>query len=88
MMEQKPLVSVRLMVYNNEPYIREAVESILMQKTEFRVEIVVGDDFSTDNTLKIIRSYEDTEKINIRILDRPVGGEYWRKRKSKNASVR
>lgn len=87
-MEQKPLVSVRLMVYNNEPYIREAVESILMQKTEFRVEIVVGDDFSTDNTLKIIRSYEDTEKINIRILDRPVGGEYWRKRKSKNASVR
>ncbi|PHR74602.1 MAG: hypothetical protein COA67_00575 [Lutibacter sp.] len=83
-----PLVSVRLMVYNNEPFIREAIESILMQNTEFKVEIVVGDDFSTDNTLKIIRSYESTKKIKIKILDRPVGGEYWCKRKNKNASVR
>ena len=61
--KSKPLVSVRLMVYNNEPFIREAVESILMQKTDFMVEIVVGDDFSTDNTLEIIRSYKNTEKI-------------------------
>lgn len=88
MIEQKPLVSVRFMVYNNEPYIREALESILMQKTEFKVEVVVGDDFSTDNTLQIIKSFKNTEKINIRILNRPVGGEYWRKRKNENASVR
>ena len=86
--EIKPFVSVRFMVYNNEPYIREAIEGILMQKTNFKVEIVVGDDFSTDKTLEIIRSYNDTENINIKILDRPVGGEYWLKRKERNASVR
>ena len=77
---QTPLVSVRLMVYNNEPYIREAVESILMQKTNFKVEIVVGDDFSTDNSLQIIKSYKDTENISFKILQREVGGEYWQDR--------
>ncbi len=87
-MLENPLVSVRLMVYNNELFIRETIESILMQKTDFKVEIVVGDDFSTDNTLNIIRSYSNTEKITIRILDRPEGGEYWQKRKAKNAFVR
>ncbi len=77
---QNPLVSVRLMVYNNEPYIREAVESILMQQTNFKVEIVVGDDFSTDNTLEIIKSYANTENIYFNILDRPVEGAYWKDR--------
>ncbi|WP_179351887.1 glycosyltransferase [Winogradskyella vidalii] len=76
----EPLVSVRFMVYNNEPYIREAIESILMQQTNFKVEIVVGDDFSTDNTLDIIKSYCDTENIHINILDRPIGGDYWKVR--------
>lgn len=88
MMKKNPLVSVRLMVYNNEDFIRDTIEGILMQKTTFPVEVVVGDDFSTDNTLTIIKSYKNTEKISIRILDRPVGGEYWQKRNHKNASVR
>ncbi|MBR9847724.1 MAG: glycosyltransferase [Algicola sp.] len=79
--EMKPLVSVRLMVYNNEPYIREAVESILMQKTDFMVEIVVGDDFSTDNTLEIIKSYQNTKNIYFKILKREIGGTYWADRK-------
>jgi len=76
----QPLVSVRFMVYNNEPYIREAIESILKQQTNFKVEIVVGDDFSTDNTLEIIKSYSNTENIFINILERPVGGDYWKDR--------
>lgn len=76
----QPLVSVRFMVYNNEPYIREAIESILMQQTNFKVEIVVGDDFSTDNTLEIIKSYSNTENISIKILERPIGGDYWKTR--------
>jgi len=87
-MKEEPLVSVRLMVYNNEPFIRETIESILIQKTVFKVEVVVGDDFSSDNTLNIIRTYKSSDKISIRILDRPKKGEYWRKRKEKDASVR
>ncbi|HCY82961.1 MAG TPA: hypothetical protein DHV22_15885, partial [Xanthomarina gelatinilytica] len=57
-----------------------AVESILKQQTNFNVEIVVGDDFSTDNTLDIIKSYANTENIYFNILDRPVGGDYWKDR--------
>jgi glycosyltransferase involved in cell wall biosynthesis len=77
----KPTVSVRLMVFNNEPYIREAIEGILMQQTNFLVEIVVGDDFSTDNTLDIIKEYNATEWIYFNILKRSVNGSYYKKRK-------
>lgn len=73
-------VSVRLMTYNHAKYIRQAMESILAQKTDFNVEVVVGDDFSTDGTLDIVREYQSTEKIHIRILERKVGDEYWTKR--------
>ena len=74
------LVSVRLMVYNHEFYIREAIDGILKQKTNFMVEVVIGDDFSTDKSLEIIREYHDTATIHFKILDRKVGGEYWQNR--------
>lgn len=73
-------VSVRLMVYNHESYIREAIDSILKQKTNFLIEVVIGDDFSTDKSLEIIREYQDTANIHFKILDRKVGGEYWQNR--------
>ena len=73
-------VSVRLMTYNHELFIREALESVMSQKTTFPVEVVVGDDFSTDRTLDIVREFSDTDNITINILDRPEGGEYARER--------
>lgn len=73
-------VSVRLMTFNHAPFIREAIESILMQKTNFFVEVVVGDDFSTDGTLDIIREYRSTENIHIRILERKEGDIYHQER--------
>lgn len=76
----KYTVSVRLMTYNHSAYVREALESILSQQTDFYVEVVVGDDFSTDGTLDIVREYQSTEKIHIRILERKIGDEYWTKR--------
>jgi glycosyltransferase involved in cell wall biosynthesis len=78
------MLSVRLMTYNHEAYIREAMDGIMMQKTDFAFEVVVGDDFSTDKTLEIIRRYiGKNDRIIIRILDRPVGGEYSIIRKEK-----
>ena len=71
------LVSIRLMVYNHESYIREAIEGILKQQTDFLVEVVIGDDFSTDKSLEIIREYQDTSNIHFKILERKVGDEYW-----------
>ncbi len=76
----RPLVSVRLMTYNQEAFVRKTLESIMSQKTEFCFEVVVGDDFSSDQTLQILSSFQDTEKIKIRILQRERGDEYDKKR--------
>lgn len=75
-----PLLSVRLMTYNHEPFIAQAIEGCLMQKTNFPFEIVIGDDFSTDNTLAIAKKYEQENPEKIRVLKRTVGDEYWKKR--------
>lgn len=87
-MTDKPLVSVRLMVYNNQSFINQCIESILAQKTDFLVEVIVGDDFSSDNSLEIINSYKSTNNVKIKVLKRPLNGEYWNKRKSKDGSVK
>lgn len=54
----KPLVSVYLVSYNQEKYIREGLESVLSQKGNFQLEIVVADDASTDSTAQIIAEYK------------------------------
>lgn len=69
------------MTYNHERYIKKALDSVFSQRTNFKFEIVVGDDFSSDRNLEIIRSYESTDRIHLKILERPEGGDYWKKRK-------
>jgi len=54
----KPKLSVLLITYNHEKYIRQALDSVLMQKTDFDFEIVVGDDNSDDSTLAIALEYQ------------------------------
>lgn len=51
-------VSVICNAYNHSLYIRECLESLVKQKTDFLYEILVHDDASTDNTAEIIREYE------------------------------
>ncbi len=58
-MNSKPLVSVYITTYNQSQYVREAIDSVLMQKTNFDYEIIVGDDASTDGTQDIIREYKE-----------------------------
>lgn len=50
-------VSVCIFTYNYEKYLAEAIESVLAQETDFPVEIVIGDDCSSDDTRKIARQY-------------------------------
>jgi glycosyltransferase involved in cell wall biosynthesis len=52
------VVSVLATAYNQERWIARALESIVMQKTNFPIEILVHDDASTDKTADIIREYE------------------------------
>jgi len=51
-----PLVSVFLPAYNQEEFISEAIQSCLQQDIE-DMELVIGDDCSTDRTWTIIQSY-------------------------------
>lgn len=51
-------VSVFCATYNHEKYIRQCLDSILSQKTDFRFEVLVHDDASTDHTTEIIREYQ------------------------------
>jgi glycosyltransferase involved in cell wall biosynthesis len=56
-MKDNPVVSVCCITYNHEPYISQAIEGFLMQKTNFPIEIIIHDDASTDKTAEIIRKY-------------------------------
>lgn len=53
-----PVVSICCITYNHVHFIRQAIESFLMQETSFPVEILIHDDASTDGTAEIIREYE------------------------------
>lgn len=52
-----PLASICCITYNHASYIQEAIDSFLMQETNFPFEILVHDDASTDGTTKIVLDY-------------------------------
>lgn len=51
----KPLVSIIFISFNQEKYVKQALEGFLMQKVNFTYEIIVHDDASTDGTQKVIQ---------------------------------
>lgn len=53
-----PLISVCIITYNHEKYIRQCLEGVVMQKTNFPFDVVIGEDCSTDNTRSIVAEYE------------------------------
>ena len=64
------LVSVRMITYNQEQYIAKAIESILNQKVDFRYELVIGDDASTDGTAAIVDLYQSKYPDIIKVFHR------------------
>lgn len=51
------LVDILICAYNHEKYIGAAIESVLVQKCDFKYRLFIGEDFSTDGTRKIIEKY-------------------------------
>lgn len=61
-------VAVVITTYNVEEYIRQALESVLNQKTNFEYKIIVADDYSSDNTLEILNDYKSKCPQKIEVL--------------------
>ena len=68
MTKKSLLVSVCCITYNHEQFIREAVDSFLMQETNFSIEIIIHDDASTDNTAKMIKEYQEKYPYLIKLI--------------------
>ena len=62
------IVSVLMITYNHEAFISQAIEGVLMQKTSFQIELIIGEDFSTDNTRKICQEYQKIYPDRIKLL--------------------
>jgi len=55
-----PKVTVCVVTYNQEEYVAQCLQSIVEQKTDFEFDVLVSDDYSTDNTRKIIKEFAST----------------------------
>lgn len=57
-MNELPLVSVAIITYNQKEFLKEAIESVLIQNYK-PIEIVVGDDFSSDGSQEMLKDYQN-----------------------------
>lgn len=64
-----PKVSVCMIAYNQEKFIGQAIESVLMQEAEFEYELVIGEDCSKDQTRTILEEYQGRYPDRVRLLD-------------------
>ena len=58
-MSQDPILTIRCLVYNHEPFLRQCLDGFVMQQTNFPFEAIVHDDASTDGSAAIIREYAE-----------------------------
>lgn len=67
-MPENPLVSILIITFNQEKFIAQAIESALMQHANFKYEIVIGEDCSTDRTRDIVLEYQEKYSDRIKLL--------------------
>ncbi len=63
-----PTVSVSVITYQHAPYIRQALDSVLMQQVDFQIEICLGEDGSSDGTREICQEYGARHPETIRLF--------------------
>ncbi|MGZ9735432.1 glycosyltransferase [Flavobacterium sp. GNP002] len=61
-------VSIFILTYNQEQFIAQTIESVLMQQTNFNYQLVIGEDYSTDQTRKICERYAEKYGDKIMLL--------------------
>lgn len=67
-MKERTKISVAVITYNQESTIRQTLDSILMQKGNFDLELVIGEDSSTDNTYAICKEYAERYPDIVKLL--------------------
>jgi glycosyltransferase involved in cell wall biosynthesis len=65
-----PVVSVAITTFNSSDWLSRALDSVIEQRTEFPIEIVIGDDCSQDETVTIAHSYQKQHPDMIKVLER------------------
>lgn len=72
MIHKTPLVSISVVTYNHIDYIKQCLDGILMQQTNFPFVIIIGEDESTDGTREICIDYANKhpDKINLFLRSR------------------
>lgn len=64
----QPLVSIRTATYNHGAYIKQCIEGVLIQKTTFPIEFIIGEDYSNDETREIVFQYAKKYPDTIRVI--------------------
>lgn len=65
---KKPKVSVLCLTYNQSSFVKNMLDSILTQKTNFSFEILIHDDASNDGTVEILKHYQNKYPNIIRVF--------------------
>lgn len=73
---RSPKVSVCVITYNQERYIRKCLQSLVEQQTTFDFEVIVGDDCSTDGTRAVVQEFVERYPhiVRARFQERNTGG--------------
>lgn len=64
----KAKVSIFMLTYNQDQYIAQTIDGVLMQKTSFNYQLVIGEDFSTDSTRQICEDYQKKNPSKVKLL--------------------
>ena len=83
-----PKVSVCVITYNQERYIRKCLQSLVTQQTDFDFEVIVGDDCSTDGTRAVVQEFVERYPHTVRPLFQPTNTGGSRNNLSVHAAAR
>ncbi|MDP9080737.1 MAG: glycosyltransferase [Bacteroidota bacterium] len=72
---QTLMVSICCITYNQDKFLAKAIDSYMMQKTDFEFDIVIGNDCSSDGTREILEHYKEkyADKIKVISSDKKMG---------------
>lgn len=75
LLAESPLVSVLMLTYNHGDTLAQAIDGVVSQLCDFKFELLIGEDASTDQTLRVALSYQKKYPTIIRVVhfDKNVG---------------